>query len=291
MHRSIITALVTALFLSGSLKLAAEAITSSAPDLPDLAGGLGLDMPLPGLDLPGANPSPIPPTVAEKSAPVAETAKPANTPIPTPARTEVLAVSVTPVTVEPTPTTVVEAVAAPAKIDFSTLQGLEAYFPMQVGAKWEYKSAAGQVRLVECVSRDSVGKSVTGSYRVTTANIPQTQSWKFVDGKIVLATGLTTLRAGWTRLTEPKAKEVTRWVYERRDGTASYYKQEAGPLKAGGKKYDDGIVVTERTLKGAEQVSLRKWFYAKGVGLVAEGAYDATGAALPEQTYELQVAQ
>jgi hypothetical protein len=315
MRRIMFFAFIATLLMLSSSARAADAITSTAPGLPDFAGNgsLPADMPLPGLDLPGTNPQASPTaavttTVSTSSAPVSQEAAP--TAIPTTVPTALAAEAASPVATVPassptvvaevaSSTTTVETALSPtptvvtaAAADATTaLEGLEAYFPMTIGAKWNYRNTTGQTRTVECLSREIQGKMVAASFRVTTANIPLTQSWKLVDGKIVLAAELTTIRAGWIRLVAPQGKTVPRWVYDRRGGTVSYYKQEVAPVQAAGKKYAEGLVVTERTLKGAEQVSLRKWFYAKGVGLVAEAAYDASGAALPDQGYELQSAQ
>jgi hypothetical protein len=159
----------------------------------------------------------------------------------------------------PVTTAPAEAVAA------TVVEGLEAYFPMKVGAKWEYRSMAGQTRVMECMSRDSQGEVVSGTFKVSTAGAAANQVWKLAAGKIVLESA-TTSCAPVGSLAGAKGQDRAALVYDRRDGTASYYKQEVGAVVVKGKKYADGLTVTERTLKGSEQVSLRKWFYAKGVG-------------------------
>jgi hypothetical protein len=162
---------------------------------------------------------------------------------------------------------------------------------MRTGAKWNYVSKSGQTRVITCLSRDAQGKSVGGTFLVTVVAAPATQIWKLTGGKVVLGANTSSLRAGYVRLVTPQGATIPRWVYDRLDGTASYFKQEVGPVEVGGKQYADGLTVTERTLKGATQVSLHKWFYAKGTGLVMDAAYGPTGAALPNQTFELQSAQ
>jgi len=297
MRRSWIFVWMTVFILSGASALTAETITSNAPELPDMGGGLSADMPLPALDLPGFEPAPAAATSPEQAAPAQAAAPAAEASAPTPEPTATPVPATTVVTTEPTPTMVpTEApvaaanpvTTAPAEAGAATVvEGLEAYFPMKVGAKWEYRSMAGQTRVMECMSRDSQGEVVSGTFKVSTAGAAANQVWKLAAGKIVLESATTKLRAGWVRLQEPKGKTVPRWVYDRRDGTASYYKQEVGAVVVKGKKYADGLTVTERTLKGSEQVSLRKWFYAKGVGLVSEAAYDEAGTALPDQTFHL----
>jgi hypothetical protein len=303
MRRFKVIGLLTAFALGASSVFAADAITSNAPALPDFAGNSSLpDMTLPGLDLPEPNatastpvaattaPVPATPTTVPDVAPPPAAATPtAVVAVASPAPTDVVA-SPTVVAEVATPTAV-PATAAPASASVEkvgvVLQGLEAYFPMTAGTKWSYSTSTGQTRVVECQSRDDQ----SASFCVTTANVPVTQAWKISGGKIILAADTVKLRAGWVRLVTPQGKVIPRWTYDRRDGTASYYKQEVGPVKAGGKEYADGLTVTERALKGTEQVSLRKWFYAKGVGLVMDATYDAAGAAVPGKTFELQAAQ
>jgi hypothetical protein len=307
MRRFKVIGLLTAFALGASSVFAADAITSNAPALPDFAGNSSLpDMTLPGLDLPEPNATASTP-VAATTAPVPATPTTVPDVAPPPAAvpaaatpTAVVAVaSPAPADVVASPTVVAEVVtptavpatAAPASASVEkvgvVLQGLEAYFPMTAGTKWSYSTSTGQTRVVECQSRDDQ----SASFCVTTANVPVTQAWKISGGKIILAADTVKLRAGWVRLVTPQGKVIPRWTYDRRDGTASYYKQEVGPVKAGGKEYADGLTVTERALKGTEQVSLRKWFYAKGVGLVMDATYDAAGAVVPGKTFELQAAQ
>jgi len=314
MRRYKVTSLLTVFALGASSVFAADTITSNAPPLPDFGGGaVSMDMTIPGLDLPEPN-VPVASPVSTSVAPAASAASavpvvPTSTSVPevapppaavaATATPTVVVVVASPVPVAvvasptvvaevATPTTVVAAVApVAAASEKIVLTGLEAYFPMTAGSKWNYTTSTGQTRVVECVSRNAP----SASFCVTTANVPVTQTWKLVGGKIVLEADTAKLRAGWVRLVTPQGKTIPRWTYDPRDGTASYYKQEVGPVKAGGKEYADGLTVTERILKGTEQVSLRKWFYAKGVGLVMEAAYDTAGAVVPGKTFELQAAQ
>jgi len=300
-------ALLTVFALGVSSVFAADAITSNAPPLPDFAGNSSLpDMTVPGLELPDPNASVSTPVAATAaSAAATPTTVPDVAPppaaVPAAATPTAVAAVASPVSaaVAASPTAVAE-VAAPTAVPVAAapaassteksgapLKGLEAYFPMTAGTKWNYSTSTGQTRVVECQSRDDQ----SASFCVTTANVPVTQVWKISGGKITLAADAAKLRAGWVRLVTPQGKIIPRWTYDPRDGTASYYKQEVGPVKAGGKEYADGLTVTERILKGTEQVSLRKWFYAKGVGLVMEAAYDTAGAVVPGKTFELQAAQ
>jgi hypothetical protein len=214
-------------------------------------------------------------------------AAPTATSVPEAAPTAVPQESAPTAVPETNPTTSASASTEPTNVSGADLKGLEAYFPIRAGARWSYRSPVGKIRTVECLSRDGEGASLSGSFRVTTGEVPLTQTWRLSGGKVVLGTALTTLRVGWVRLVAPQGKTIPRWTYDRHDGVVSYYKQEAGPLQAGGKKYLEGLTVTERTLKGSRQVSLRKWYYAKGIGLVAEAVFDTTGATLPDQSFEL----
>jgi len=308
--------ILTVLTLGIASAYAADAITSDAPPLPDFAGSALQpgDMTLPGLDVP----LPAPPSSPTASTPTTSSISTAAvtavvatptvvaqivaTTVPVAPPPAPLAESPTPVIVSTvaSPTAVAEvatpttaaSVAAVVSADPGAvvLEGLEAYFPMKTGSKWTYASKSGQTRSMECLSRDAQGKTVSGTFLVTTT-APVTQTWKLVGGKVVLGATASSLRAGWVRLVTPVGATIPRWVYDRLDGTASYYKQEVGPVEAGGKKYTDALTVTERTLKGAAQVSLRKWFYAKGVGLVMEADYGATGAVVANKSFELQSAQ
>lgn len=321
-NRCLILAVALAL-ISPALR-AADAITSSAPPLPDL-GNLQMDMTLPGLDLPelgapaGATPDstaaqPAPAAAAPTSVPAApeatatftpttapaQAAPAADTPTTTPTAVSPAAVPASPTetvavpTAVPTATTAVtETAATPVATQAETpaaapLKGLEAYFPMRTGMKWTYTSKTGKTRIVECVSREAQGGAVVGSFHIATTEASLSQSWKLSGGKIVLASKIANLKIGWVRLVEPQGKTIPRWVYDQGNGTGSYYKQEVGAVTPSGKKYADGLTVTERTLNAGKQLSLRKWFYAKGVGLVAEAAYDTDNNPLPDQTFELE---
>jgi hypothetical protein len=216
---------------------------------------------------------------AEPTPTVGPEVNPTTEPVPT------AEVSSAPTSV-PSPAASSLAAVGPAVAE-GPLTGLEAYFPMRQGRKWTYSNGTAS-RTVECTSRElQPGGAVKASFRTTEGAEVSEESYLLKGGTISLSSDTEGLRRGWIRLQTVTKAAVPRWTYDRRDGTASYYKAETGAKVAGDKTYPDCVTVTERTLKGAQQVSLVKYVYARGVGLVAVEVFGAENAPLTAQSWKL----
>jgi hypothetical protein len=142
---------------------------------------------------------------------------------------------------------------------------------------------------VECVSREALaGGAVKAIFKVTTGSATMEQVYMLSAGRLSLAPEAGSKQKGDVLLQAVKRGEVPRWNGTPTDGTLSYYKAEAGPYHEGSKTLLDCITVTERAKKGAATVSLHKWVYARGIGVVADLTFGASDAPVPAKSFHLQ---
>jgi hypothetical protein len=71
----------------------------------------------------------------------------------------------------------------------------------------------------------------------------------------------------------PKPGGVERWLHQEKDGTVKYYKASFSPLKTNERIYPDCLWVVEKTVMKAGGMTLRYFYYARGMGLIRLEVY------------------
>ncbi len=208
--------------------------------------------------------------------------------------------AVLPVKTEPAPTKGTQPVApvatavpvAPVKAVLPVKAGAPSklakdYFPTLQGQKREYQfyslpdqTVGRKNRVVECLKSETFPNSTVRSTLKTTV---------FAGGgyQDEISTDTFSAYANWVAQTSRNGQPMTgcyllkvppqggteRWNYQEKDGTTKYYKATFSPLTVGDKIYGDCLMVVEKTLNGTSELSLRNYYFARGVGLVRLEVY------------------
>jgi len=280
------------------------------PEIPGLDGGIPLpdfggDLPMPGdPPTPGkaevSQPSSAAATAevqaapTESAAPASSTstaqAAPTTPPAVPPTATASATPTATPRRSVPTPVRRVPPTAT-ATLIAASMTGTPVardYFPAVSGAKREYQffRLPGQTtgrknRVVECLQTQAFPNGTVRSTFKTTVFAGGSYKDEIVTdtysayANIVYHTshdGQALKDRYLIKMPPPGGTE--RWSHTEADGTVVNFKANFTPLKTEDRIYPDCILVLEKVMKGTNEMALRNFYYARGIGLVRLEVFD-----------------
>lgn len=227
------------------------------------------------------SPSMVATAMALATAAVTPEVAAAETVVPTP--TETVAVPA------PSPKPAVRApVVPPASVPRGAVS-VKDYFPSVPGQVMEYQfftmpdqSVGRKSRIVECLKSQTFKNGTVRSTFKTTVFAGGTYKDEISVDNYSTYNNVVQLTAHNDQpLTErylikmPAPGATIRWVQKEPDGTEKQYKAYFEPLKTADRIYTDCLVVVEKHLKGAGELALRHFYYARGIGLVRLEVYGA----------------